>query len=86
MLEAGVKEAMYALDETNPLRFYNCLTPEITAFRKIRPADMSKKMREKNYVAKMELVDKQIKLKDHKEKMIRKKFYVANRLVKKYEE
>ena len=32
-IESSSKEAMYALDETNPLSLYDCLVPEITAFR-----------------------------------------------------
>ena len=42
MVEAGVKEAMYALEEKNPLTLYNCLVPELTAFRNIKMKDLSK--------------------------------------------
>ena len=35
-IEAPTKEALYALDETNPLSLYDCLIPEITAYRPLR--------------------------------------------------
>ena len=42
--EAPVKEALYALDEKNPLSLYDCLVPEITAHQRIRmPATRSNK-------------------------------------------
>lgn len=35
-LESPTKEAMYALDATNPLSLFDCLIPEITAYRPLR--------------------------------------------------
>ena len=35
-IEEPTKEAMYAVDSTNPLQLYDCLVPEITAFRPLR--------------------------------------------------
>lgn len=36
-VESSVKEAMYALDMQNPLQLYDCLIPEIDAYRPTRP-------------------------------------------------
>ncbi len=38
-LQMQTKEAMYALDATNPLSFYDCLIPELEAYRpkRIKP-------------------------------------------------
>ena len=44
-LEFSQKEAMYAMDDTNPLRLYDCLLPEITAYR---PYKMTTKEQEAN--------------------------------------
>jgi len=49
MVEAPVKEALYALDETNPLSFYNNLVPELTAFREIKMSEISKEKKQQNY-------------------------------------
>ena len=35
-IEQAQKEAIYAMDDTNPLRLYNCLIPEITAYRPMK--------------------------------------------------
>lgn len=36
VLESSSKEAMYAMDDTNPLRLFDCLIPEITAYRPMK--------------------------------------------------
>ena len=35
-VEAPTKEALYALDDTNPLSLYDCLIPELHAYRPLR--------------------------------------------------
>ena len=44
-IESPAKEAMYALDETNPLSLYDCLVPEITAFRPLGRIQTDQKIR-----------------------------------------
>ena len=44
---------MYAMDATNPLRLYDCLIPEITAYRPHRI--LYDEMAQNNYVAKLQL-------------------------------
>ena len=56
--EAPVKEAMYAMEEKNPLSLYNCLVPEIDAYRPLRPP-LSKEVKEANLVAKYRLKELQ---------------------------
>ena len=34
--EYSSKEAMYAMNNRNPLKLYDCLIPEITAYRPMR--------------------------------------------------
>ena len=59
-MESSTKEAIYALDETTPLRLYNCLVPEITAFR------LQKVQTDKeavvNYAAKLKLKELEFKI------------------------
>ena len=34
--ESSSKEAMYAMNDRNPLQLYDCLIPEITAYRPMK--------------------------------------------------
>ena len=43
VLESSSKEAMYAMDDTNPLRLFDCLIPEITAYRPMKIFTAKKK-------------------------------------------
>ena len=61
-IEAPCKEAMYALDETNPLSLYDCLIPELEAYRPMRIQKMTKSKRTANAEAQLELVEKEIEL------------------------
>ena len=45
---------MYAMEEQNPLSLYNCLVPEIDAYRPLRPP-LNKEIKEANLVAKYRL-------------------------------
>ena len=49
-LESTTKEAMYAMDATNPLKLFDCLVPEVTAYRPMR-LPLSKEKYTLNYIA-----------------------------------
>ena len=57
-IEFQTKEAMYAMDSTNPLRLFDCLIPEITAYRPIRI--LYKEQEQNNYQAKLKLKETQL--------------------------
>ena len=59
-LEEPAKEAMYALDSTNPLRLYDCLVPEITTYRPLRI--LTDELYDKNYIAKLMLKETELKI------------------------
>ena len=54
--EAPVKEAMFAMEESNALSLYDCLVPEIDAYRPLR-LPLSKENKETNFVAKYRLYE-----------------------------
>jgi len=47
--EAPFKEAIYAIDQTNPLGLYDCLIPEIAAYRPLRLDKMTYELSTTNY-------------------------------------
>ena len=57
-IEFQTKEAMYAMDSTNPLRLYDCLIPEITAYRPTRI--LYKEQEQNNYQAKLKLKETEL--------------------------
>ena len=62
-LENSTKEAMYALDATNPLSLYDCLIPEIEAYRPMKlPQFNFKQMIISNNEAKLKLAEKELRL------------------------
>ena len=62
-LENSTKEAMYALDATNPLSLYDCLVPELEAFRPLKLPNFNfKKIVHENNQAKLKLVEQEVKL------------------------
>jgi len=62
-LENSSKEAMYALDATNPLSLYDCLIPELEAYRPLKlPQFNFKQMIISNNEAKLKLAETQLKL------------------------
>lgn len=61
-IESSSKEAMYALDETNPLSFYNCLIPELAVYRPKRLQSFTKAKRTRNGEALLELAEKELLL------------------------
>ena len=54
-IEKPVEEAQYALDKKSALKLYDCLVPEIAAYRPLKLKDMSIDTRTVNYQAKLEL-------------------------------
>ena len=60
-IESATKEAYYALEHHHSLAFYDCLTPELEAFRPLR-LPVTKQKRYDNNVAKLEVFKKQIEL------------------------
>lgn len=50
-----MKEAQFALDLNNPLDLYNCLVPEIAAFRPLKLERMMEENRKVNYLAQLQL-------------------------------
>ena len=54
-IEAPVKEAMFALEITNPLGLYDCLIPEINAYRPLKLDHMRQENQVINFRAKHEL-------------------------------
>ena len=50
-IEQPVHEGQYALDEENPLKLYNCLVPEISAYRHLKLERMNDENRKLNYYA-----------------------------------
>lgn len=62
-LENSTKEAMYALDATNPLSLYDCLIPELEAYRPMKlPQFNFKQIIISNNEAKLKLAAKEVKL------------------------
>ena len=49
-MESPTKEAIYALDRANPLKLFDCLVPEIEAYRQLGPAITDRNFRT-NYEA-----------------------------------
>ena len=60
-MEASTKEALYALDETNPLSLYDCLIPEITAYRPLR-RPISDELTRTNFLARQKLKEAEYKI------------------------
>lgn len=60
-LDNATKEGMYAMDETNPLRLYDCLIPEINAYRPLR-LPISKPKAIANSEAKLKLEETKLKI------------------------
>ena len=60
-IEAPTKEALYALDETNPLSLYDCLIPELTAYRPLR-RPMSDEQTRANFAARQKLKEAEYKI------------------------
>ena len=62
-LENSTKEAMYALDATNPLSLYDCLVPELEAHRPLKLPNFNfKKIVHDNNEAKLKLAELELKL------------------------
>lgn len=59
-VEFTAKEAMYAMDSTNPLQLYDCLVPEITAYRPLRI--LTDDHRERNNLARLKLAETELKI------------------------
>ena len=57
-IEFTAKEAMYAMDSTNPLQLYDCLAPEITAFRPLRI--LTEEQGERNNIARLKLKETEL--------------------------
>lgn len=60
-IEAPAKEAMYALDDANPLRLYDCLVPEIEAYRPLARTTSDEVALENN-IAKLALKEAELKI------------------------
>ena len=59
--QSGAKEAMYALDVTNPLSFFDCLIPELEAYRPKR-IDPDKTKMTFDYSQRLILAEKELYL------------------------
>ena len=70
-LESATKEAMYAMDATNPLRLFDCLIPELTAYRPLRlPLDES--MYAQNYIAMQQVKETELKILNNREPLLKR--------------
>ena len=60
-LDGPTKEGMYALDAANPLKLYDCLLPEIAAYRPLRRPITAAKSKA-NYEAKLRLKETELQI------------------------
>ena len=60
-LESATKEAMYAMDATNPLRLFDCLIPELTAYRPLK-LPLNQDTYVQNYIAMQNVKETELKI------------------------
>ena len=60
-IESPAKEAMYALDDTNPLRLYDCLVPEMEVHRQLGRV-VTDERAQANHIAKLKLKKTEFKI------------------------